>query len=111
MKTFRQFVNSKRVYHLDIDSHPLAARPTWAITHSRDGPPVPYGIAAVETSTDGMSVRLTTHEWAGSVTITATVGVHPRTTASESFQVEILPVPGLSPELKLAFSQHRDRPL
>jgi hypothetical protein len=111
MKTFKQFVNSRAVYQIDLDSHPLAAKPTWSLTHARDGSPVPHGIAAIEAATDGMTARLTTHEWAGSVKATVTFGIHPRTTVTESFEVQIEPVPHVSPELKLAFSQHRDRPL
>jgi hypothetical protein len=111
MKIFRQFVNSRAVYQIDLDSHPLAARPTWSLTHARDGSPVPHGIAAIEAATDGMTARLTTHEWAGSVKATVTFGIHPRTTIVESFQIEIEPVPHVSPELNLAFSQHRDRPI
>ena len=111
MKTFHQFVNSRAVYQIDLDSHPLAAKPTWSLTHARDGSPVPHGIAAIEAATDGMTARLTTHEWAGSVKATVTLGIHPRTTVTESFEVQIEPVPHASPELNLAFSQHRDRPL
>ena len=111
MKTFRQFVNSRAVYQIDLDSHPLAAKPTWSLTHARDGSPVPHGIAAIETSTDGMSARLVAHDWAGLVKATVTFGIHPRTTIVESFQIEIEPVPHVSPELNLAFSQHRDRPI
>ena len=111
MKTFKQFVNSRAVYQIDLDSHPLAAKPTWSLTHARDGSPVPHGIAAIEAATDGMTARLTTHEWAGSVKATVTFGIHPRTTIVESFQIEIEPIPNLSPQLKIAFSQHRDRPI
>jgi len=111
MKTFKQFVNSRRIYQIDLDSHPLAARPTWSLTHVRDGSPVPHGIAAIETSVDGMSARLVAHDWAGLVKATVTLGIHPRTTVTESFQIEIEPIPDLSPELNLAFSQHRDRPI
>jgi len=111
VKPFKQFLNSKKVYNLDVDSHPIAVKPTWTLTHSRDGSPVPHGIAGIEASTDGLSARLTTHDWTWSVKLTVTFGIHPRTTASESFTVEIEPIPDLSPELKLAFSQHRDRPI
>jgi hypothetical protein len=111
MKTFRQFVNSRAVYQIDIDSHPLAAKPIWSLTHARDGLPVPHGLASLEAATDGMTARLTTHDWAGSVKATVTFGIHPRTTIVESFQIEIEPVPHVSPELNLAFSQHRDRPI
>jgi hypothetical protein len=110
MKTFRQFVNSKKVYNLDIE-HPIAVKPTWTLTHARDGSPVSHGIAAIETSPDGLSARLTAHEWAGSIRATVTLGIHPRTTVTESFQVEIDPIPHVSPQLALAFSQHRDRPI
>jgi hypothetical protein len=110
MRTFKQFVNSKRVYHLDLESHPIAVKPTWSLTHARDGSPVPHGIAAIETSTDGLTARLVTHDWPGLVKATVTIGVHPRTTIVESFQIEIEPIPNLSPQLKIAFSQHRDRP-
>jgi hypothetical protein len=111
VKPYKQHVNSRRVYELNIDSHPIAVKPTWSLTHSRDGSPVPHSIAAIETSVDGTSARMTTHEWAGSVKVTVTFGIHPRTTVTESFEVEIEPIPHVSPELKLAFSQHRDRPL
>jgi|SRR4029077_1685010 hypothetical protein len=111
MKTFKQFVNSKRVYHVDIESHPLASRPTWSLTHSRDGSPVPHGIAAIEAATDGMTARLTTHEWTGLLTVAVTAFVHPRTTFTQSFQIEIQPIPDLGPKLEMAFTSHRDRPI
>jgi hypothetical protein len=110
-KTVRQFVNSRRVYELNIDSHPVAVKPTWSLTHSRDGSPVSHGIAAIETSVDGMSARLITHDWPGLLTVTVTLGVHPRTTIVESFQVEIEPIPDLSSQLAMTFSQRRDRPI
>jgi len=109
MKTFKQFVNSRRIYQVDLDSHPLAAKPTWSLTHARDGSPVPHGIATIETAGDGLSARLVAHDWAGLVKATVTFGIHPRTTVTESFEIEIEPIPDLSPELNLAFSQHRDR--
>jgi hypothetical protein len=111
VKPYRQHVNTKRVYELNVDSHPLATNPVWSLTHSRDGSPVPHSIAALETSTDALSARLVTHDWPGLVKVTVTFGIHPRTTITESFEVQIEPVPHVSPELKLAFSQHRDRPL
>jgi hypothetical protein len=111
MKSFRQFVNSRAVYQLDIDSHPVAAKPVWTLTHARDGSPVSHGIATLETSADGLSARLVTHEWPGLIKATIVLGIHPRTTVTENFEVQIEPVPHVSPELKLAFSQHRDRPL
>ena len=111
MKTFKQFVNSKKVYHVDIDTHPLAARPSWAITHTRDGSPVPSGIAAIELSTDHMTARVTTHDWTGLLTVAVTAFVHPRTTFTQSFQVEIQPTPDLGPKLEMAFTSHRDRPI
>jgi len=111
VKTFRQFVNSKRVYELNVDSHPIAVRPTWSLTHARDGSPVPHGIVDIETSGNGQTARLVSSDWTGTVKVTATIGVHPRTTIVEGFQVEIEPIPDLSPQLKLAFSQHRDRPI
>jgi hypothetical protein len=110
MKAYRQFVNSRRVYEINLDS-PIAVKPVWSLTHSRDCSPVSHGIAAIETSTDGLSARLTAHEWSGSLRVTVVLGIHPRTTVTESFQVEIEPIPHVSPELKLAFSQHRDRPI
>jgi hypothetical protein len=111
VKTYKQHVNSKRVYELNIDSHPIAVKPTWSLTHARDGSPVPHGIAALEAATDGMTARLTAHEWAGSVKVTVTFGIHPRTTVTESFAVEIEPITDVAGPLKLAFSQHRDRPI
>jgi hypothetical protein len=110
VKTFRQFVNSTKIYELNFDS-PIAVKPVWSLTHSRDGSPVSHGVAAIETSTDGLSARLIAHEWSGSLRVTVVLGIHPRTTVTESFQIEIEPIPHVSPELKLAFSQHRDRPI
>jgi len=111
VKTFRVFTNSRRVFELNCDSHPIAVKPQWTVTHARDGHPVGHGIAAIETSVDGMSARLTSHDWTGLLTVTVTLGIHPRTTVTESFTVEIEPIPDISPELQLAFSQHRDRPI
>lgn len=111
MKTFSQFTNSRRIYELNCDTHHIAARPIWSLAFARDGSPVPLGLAAIEASTDGTTARLTTNDWHGTVRVTVVFGIHPRTTVTESFEVEIEPVPHVSPELKLAFSQHRDRPL
>jgi hypothetical protein len=111
VKTFRVFTNSRRVFELNCDSHPIAVKPQWTVTHARDGHPVGHGIADLDLATDGMSARLITHDWAGSVKVTVTFGIHPRTTVTESFQVEIEPITHVSSPLKLAFSQHRDRPI
>jgi hypothetical protein len=107
---YRQFVNSRAIYEVDV-SHPVAVRPTWSLTHSRDGSPVAHGVAYVETSTDGLTGRLITHGWTGLVKVSVTVGVHPRTTATQGFEVEIVPVPDLSKPLSIEFSSHRDRPI
>jgi hypothetical protein len=106
---FRQFTNSRRVYELNLDSHPIEAKPQWSLAHARDGTPLPHGLAEIETSSDSTSARLVSHDWHGTVRVSVVFGVHPRTTISESFEVEIEPVPVVSPPLALAFSQHRDR--
>jgi hypothetical protein len=111
MKSYRQFVNSRRVYQIDLDSHPVDVKPNWSLSHSRDGTPLAHGLADLERSTDGMSARLVSHDWHGSIRVTVTFGIHPRTTIVESFQVEIEPIPDVSPPLKCSFSSHRDRPI
>jgi hypothetical protein len=111
IKKYKQHTHSRRVYEINVDSHPIAAKPQWTVTHARDGHPIGHGIADLDLATDGMSARLITHDWAGSVKVTVTFGIHPRTTVTESFEVEIEPIPNISPPLKLAFSQHRDRPI
>ena len=111
MKTYKQHVNSKRVYELNVDSHHIDAKPIWSLTHSRDGTPLPHGLADLERSTDGMTARLTTRDWHGTVRVSVQFGIPQRTTVVESFEIEIEPVPVVSPPLKLAFSQHRDRPI
>ena len=111
MKTFRQFTNSRRVYELNVDSHHIDSKPNWTLTHSRDGTPLPHGLADLERSIDGTTVRLTTRDWHGTVRVSVVFGVHPRTTISESFEVEIEPIPDVSPPLKCSFSSHRDRPI
>jgi len=70
------------------------------LTHSRDGTPLPHGLADLERSIDGTTVRLTTRDWHGTVRVSVVFGVHPRTTINESFEVEIAPVPIVSPPLK-----------
>ena len=111
MKSYRQFVNSRRVYQIDLDSHPVDVKPNWSLSHSRDGTPLPHGLAEIETSSDATTARIISHDWTGSIRVTVTFGIHPRTTVTESFTIEIEPIPDLSPELKLSFSQHRDRPI
>jgi hypothetical protein len=113
MKIYQQNTNSKRVYHVDIvdDSHPVAVRPVWSVTNARDGAPVASGIAALETRVDAMTARITSHEWSGLLKVTVVVGVHPRTTITQGFEIEIVPVPDLSQPLSIEFSQHRDRPI
>jgi hypothetical protein len=109
VKTYRQFTNSRRIYELNCDTHHIATRPIWSLAFARNGEPLPHGLAEIETSNDATTARLISHDWTGSIRVTVTFGIHPRTTVTESFQVEIEPVPHASPELKLSFSQHRDR--
>jgi hypothetical protein len=111
VKRYKQHVSSKRIYEVNIDSHPVVVKPSWTLTHSRDGTPLPHGLADLEVASDGTTARLTTRDWSGLVRITVVFGVHPRTTITESFEVEIEAIPHVSPQLKLGFSQHRDRPI
>jgi hypothetical protein len=108
MKVFRQNVNSRKVYHADLGSHPIAVKPVWTLEHSRDGAPS-HDLAAIEVATDGLSARLVSHQLPGRVEVLITLGIEPRTTIRDSFAVDILQAPAEPPALE--FSQHRDHPL
>jgi hypothetical protein len=77
VKTFKQFTNSRRIYELNIDSHPVEMRPTWSLSHSRDGTPLQHGLVDLEASVDCMSARLVARDWHGSVRVTIVFGVPP----------------------------------
>jgi hypothetical protein len=109
MKTFRQFIGNRRIYHADVgDAHPISVKPTWTLEHSRDGAPS-HDLAAIEVASDGLSARLISHQLPGLVEVSVRLGIEPRTRIRDSFAVEILPPPAESPALQ--FSQHRDRPI
>jgi hypothetical protein len=64
-------------------------------------------LADLETSTDGFSARLIAKSTTGVVRVTVTVSPHERTTWTDSFEVEIVPVPHLA-EQSITFQQHRN---
>jgi hypothetical protein len=110
MKTFRQITGSRKIYscHLGPDGeHHPASKPIWTLEHTRGGEPSSHALADLEVAVDGMNARLIAHALAGVVRVTVTVSPHERTTWTDSFEVEIVPVPHLA-EQSITFQQHRN---
>ena len=110
MKTFKQITSTRKVYHADLGAdglHPATVKPTWSIASTRGDEPS-HDLAAIEVSSDGLSARISTHQWDGQMTVTVSTVVE-RTAISDSFEINVLPAPAELP--KLHFGQFRDRPL
>jgi hypothetical protein len=110
MKTFRQYTGSRKIYscHVGPDGeHHLATKPIWSLEHTRGGEPSPHALADLETAADGLGARLIAKSMTGKVTVTVVVNPEERTTWTDSFAVEIVPVPHLA-EQSITFQQHRN---
>jgi hypothetical protein len=115
IEEFVQWVNSKRVYHLeyvhlDGSDLPVVSKPTWSLAHQNADGSLSQGIGILETSPDGCTARFTA-EQLGTVTITVSAVVGPTAIATQTFTISVLPHPPLtarSPTLRI--SQHRNGP-
>jgi hypothetical protein len=113
---FTQFLQTKKVYHVDhlhLDGSdlPTIAQPQWSVTHQGADGNATASIATLETSVDGFSGRLTAH-MVGVVTITVTAVVSPTAVATKTFQIAVKehpPVSARSPAFTV--SQHRNSPI
>jgi hypothetical protein len=110
MRSFKQYVSSNKIYSVHVgpdgEHHP-ASKPIWTLEHLRGGEPSPHALADLETAVDGMSARLIAHALSGVAKVTVTLNPHERTVWSDSFAVEIVPVPHLA-EQTITFQQHRN---
>lgn len=91
---FVQWTNSKRIYHIDhlhLDgSHlPVVSKPTWTMEYKNEDPNVSQGLGTIETSPDGTSARITTHDQPGTITITVSASVSPTAFASKVFTIAV----------------------
>jgi len=112
---FTQHVGAKRIYHVDhahLDGSdlPVVTKPTWSLVQQYpDGSA--GAIGAIETSPDGFIARFTA-EHAGTVTVTVAAEVAPRTTATKTFTIRVLPQPPVAAgSSTLQVSQHRNGPI
>jgi len=110
MRSFKQYVSSKKIYSVHVGpdgEHHLATKPIWSLEHTRGGETSPNSLADLETSTDGLSARLIAKSMTGVVKVTVALSPHERTTWTDTFEVEIVPVPHLA-EQAITFQQHRN---
>jgi hypothetical protein len=110
VKTFKQITSTRKVYHADLGAdglHPATVKPSWSIASTRGGEPS-HDLAAIEVSSDGLSARISTHQWDGKMTVTVSTVVE-RTAISDSFEINVLPAPAELPQFR--FGQFRDRPI
>jgi hypothetical protein len=117
MTEFIQWVNSKRVHHLDLESldgsdFPVITKPVWTLTHQNaDGSPSPC-IGVLETPPDCHMGRITAGPDPGTITVTVTAVISPTAVATQTFKINVMahpPVPGRSPTFRI--SQHRNGPM
>jgi hypothetical protein len=110
---FTQWVNSKRVYHIDHESldgsdFPLTSKPVWTLTQTNaDGTPGQVG--TLETPPDAHMGRITTGPLPGTITVTVTAVASPTAVATQTFKIRVEshpPVAGRAPAFKI--SQHRN---
>ncbi|SIO49360.1 hypothetical protein SAMN05443247_06428 [Bradyrhizobium erythrophlei] len=118
MTEFVQWVNSKRVYHLDLEAldgsdFPLVSKPTWTLTHhDAAGLPAPHGIGVLETPPDCHAGRITTGPTPGTITVTVSAVISATAVATQTFTINVAAhplVPGRSPTFWI--SQHRNGPM
>jgi hypothetical protein len=116
MTEFTQWVNTKRVYHLDLESldgsdFPLISKPVWSLTHhNADGSPAQC-IGTLETPPDLHMGRITTGPLPGTITVAVTASISPTAVATQTFTINVAahpPAPGRSPTFRI--SQHRNGP-
>ena|SRR6478672_2754469 len=102
MTEFIQWVNSKRVYHLDLESldgsdFPVITKPVWTLTHQNaDGSPSPC-IGVLETPPDCHMGRITAGPDPGTITVTVTAVISPTAVATQTFKITKPRWPALLP--------------
>src|SRR6478736_489232 len=95
MTEFIQWVNSKRVYHLDLESldgsdFPVITKPVWTLTHQNaDGSPSPC-IGMLETPPDCHMGRITAGPDPGTITVTVTAVISPTAVATQTFKINVM---------------------
>ena len=113
MTEFTQWKNSKKLYHIDMESLDGSdfphSKPTWTFAHKNaDGSPA-QAIAVVETNPDAHAARITTHDIAGTIEVTVSAVTSSTTVATQSFTVSVKdhpPAAGRAPAFRI--SQHRN---
>jgi hypothetical protein len=117
MTTFIQWINTKRIYHLDLEAldgtdFPLISKPVWTLTHQNaDGSPAQC-IGTLETPPDAHMGRISTGHLPGTITVTVSAAISPTAVASQTFVINVAAhplVPGRSPTFKI--SQLRNGPI
>jgi hypothetical protein len=118
MTTFKQWVNTKRIYHIDLESvdgsdFPVHSQLIWTVTHySADGSPSAHSIGVIETAPDCHTARITTGHLLGAIVVRVTAAVSPTAVATQTFTIEVAahpPVLGRAPTFKI--SQCRNGPI
>jgi hypothetical protein len=91
---FTQFVNTKKVYHIDLENPdggcdaPLISKPVWSFVHQNtDGSP-PQRIGTIETSPDCHTARITA-EMPGVITVSVTALASPTAAATQTFKIRV----------------------
>lgn len=114
MTTFTQWVNTKRIYHIDLEhldgsDLPVISKPIWSVTHANaDGSPA-QSIGVIETSPDCHTARITTGPLPGSITVTVSAVASPTAIATQTFTINVAAHPHVArPSPTLRVSQHRN---
>ena len=115
MTEFTQWTNSKRLYHLDLESVDGSdfphSKPTWTLAQfNADGSPGQVG--TLETPPDLHMGRITTGPLPGKIVVTVTAVMSPTAVASQTFTINVEAHPqvaGRSPSFRI--SQHRNGPI
>jgi flagellar basal body P-ring protein FlgI len=111
---FLQWTRTTRTYHADHQGSdgehlPIVSKPNWTIEHRAEDPNVAQSLGTMETSADGTSARITTHDQPGTITVTVSASVSPSAFATKTFTITVkrhLPVTTRSPTFKVTQSRN-----
>jgi hypothetical protein len=127
LSEFTQWLNTKKVYHIDLlypdienqdgtgvvggGDAPLISKPVWTFAHENPDGSAAQRIGTIELSPDCHSARITA-EAPGTIMITVMALASPTAAATQTFKIRVenhQPVQGRSMSLRV--SQHRNGPI
>jgi len=114
MTDYTQWTSTAKTYFADhLDEHgnhlPVLAKPAWTIESRPEDPNVRQVLATLETSVDGTSARITTHDQPGVLMVGVSAQVAPNAVARKEFTIAVRrhqPVMASAPTFKITQSRN-----